>query len=178
MASRSAPTLRLRGFLSGACAALVVLGPCVFSQLATAADSEQVSYERAQQVTFQKCGRGARINCVVDGDTFWYRGEKIRIIDINTPEIGQPECAREAELGERATERLITLLNQGPFELQTKGRDRDQYGRLLRLIYRDGESLGDVLVNEGLAEVWKGRRSSWCGNNAVKLTVTSAGGSR
>jgi endonuclease YncB( thermonuclease family) len=93
--------------------------------------------------------------------------------------VSQPECALEKELGAEATERLTALLNEGPFELQTKGRNKDQYGRLLRTVYRGGESLGDMLVSEGLAEVWKGRRSSWCGENAVVLTrASTSGGSR
>nr|MDX8317344.1 thermonuclease family protein [Agrobacterium rosae] len=35
--------------------------------------------------TFSMCNGGHRITCVVDGDTFWFRGEKIRIADIDTP---------------------------------------------------------------------------------------------
>ena len=31
-----------------------------------------------------------------------------------------------------------------------------------RIVTRDGESLGDALVREGLAETWQGRRGSWC----------------
>ena len=52
----------------------------------------------------------------------------------------------------------------GPFDLAGYGsRDRDRYGRLLRVVTRRGRSLGQELVTEGLAEGWKGRRSSWCG---------------
>ena len=111
---------------------------------------------------FSLCGAGARTDCVVDGDTFWYRGEKIRIADINTPEVSEPGCAREAEVGAAATERMHALLNAGPFTLEPIERDRDQYGRLLRTVTRDGESLGAVLVDEGLAEEWGGDRRSWC----------------
>ena len=99
---------------------------------------------------------------MVDGDTFWYRGEKIRIADINTPEVSEPSCAREAELGHKATRRLRELLNQGPFALEPIDRDHDQYGRSLRVVTRGGESLGDTLVSEGLAEEWKGYRGEWC----------------
>ena len=115
-----------------------------------------------ESARFGLCGSGARIDCVVDGDTFWYRGEKIRIADINTPEVSEPECAREAQLGAAATERLHALLNAGPFTLVSIDRDRDRYGRLLRTVTRDGESLGAVLVEEGLAEEWQGYRGSWC----------------
>ena len=51
---------------------------------------------------FGRCGF-VRITCVVDGDTFWLDGTKYRIADINTPEVSSPQCAREAEMGRRAT---------------------------------------------------------------------------
>jgi len=113
---------------------------------------------------FPLCGGPVRTSCVVDGDTLWYRGEKIRVADINAPETSDPHCAREAALGRRATLRLQALLNAGPFTLapNPKGRDMDKYGRSLRVITRGGESLGGALVNDGLAEYWKGYRGVWC----------------
>lgn len=111
---------------------------------------------------YAKCGKAKRINCVVDGDTFWHQGAKIRIADINTPETSRPGCAYEAGLGARATVRLTQLLNAGPFVLKQEGRDVDYYGRQLRTVTRDGRSLGRILVAEGLAENWTGRRRDWC----------------
>ncbi|RPF71636.1 thermonuclease family protein [Aurantiacibacter spongiae] len=116
-----------------------------------------------ERATFARCEGSGRVTCVVDGDTIWYRGDKIRIADINTSEISRPDCAAEAALGERATTRLTQLLNEGPFSLEREGRDTDRYGRLLRVVSRGGQSLGDILVAEGLAEQWRGRRSGWCG---------------
>lgn len=116
--------------------------------------------------TFALCAPGPRVTCVVDGDTFWYRGEKVRIADINTPEVSEPDCPAEAELGKQATERLTELLNQGPFRLEPVERDRDRYGRLLRTVTRGGQSLGDTLVAEGLAERWQDRRGDWCGGTS------------
>lgn len=113
-------------------------------------------------VSFSLCDRGRRTNCVVDGDTFYLDGEKIRIADIDTPETHPPRCAEEAELGERATLRLRALLNEGGFTLGTIDRDEDRYGRKLRTVMRGGESLGDVLVDEGLARPYAGGRRSWC----------------
>lgn len=110
---------------------------------------------------FTKC-YGAGWNCVIDGDTIRYHGEKIRIADINTPETFEARCASERALGDRATERLTELLNQGAFTLEPADRERDKYGRTLRVITRHGESLGETLVDEGLAERWKGYRSGWC----------------
>lgn len=111
---------------------------------------------------FDLCGSEPRVTCVVDGDTFWLEGTKIRIADINTPETSQPGCAAEAELGARATRRLMQLLNAGPFTLEVQGRATDRYGRALRVVTRRGSSLAEPLVAEGLAERWKGKRSDWC----------------
>lgn len=112
---------------------------------------------------FARCTGPGRVTCVVDGDTIWYRGEKIRLADINAPEVSQPGCAAEAALGERATRRLTELLNAGAFSLERERRDSDRYGRKLRVITRRGTSLGAVLAAEGLAERWQGRRGEWCG---------------
>ena len=112
--------------------------------------------------TFALCAEGPRTTCVVDGDTFWLQGEKVRIADINAPETHSADCPAEQALGERATRRLIGLLNAGPFTLDTAGRATDRYGRSLRIVHRGGRSLGGQLVAEGLAEPWRGRRSDWC----------------
>jgi micrococcal nuclease len=98
---------------------------------------------------------------VIDGDTFDFAGERIRIADIDTPEL-RGACAEEQRLARAATERLRTLLGAGPFELRRLGRDEDRYGRKLRVVVRSGRSLGDVLVSEGLARTWTGRREPWC----------------
>lgn len=111
---------------------------------------------------FELCGT-VRKTCVVDGDTFWLDGVKIRIADIDTPEISEPKCDSEYELGMKATYRLRELLNEGPFELNSIGsRDEDRHGRKLRVVVRNGRSLGDQLVSEGLARTWSGRREPWC----------------
>lgn len=116
----------------------------------------------ALAAAFSLCSTAPRITCVVDGDTFWLEGEKVRIADINTPETSQAGCPREAELGRRARLRLLALLNGGRIEVVAGKRERDRYGRLLREVRRDGRSLGATLIAEGLAEPWRGRRSDWC----------------
>lgn len=98
---------------------------------------------------------------VIDGDTFDHRGQRIRISDIDTPEL-RGECADESRRARAAKARLRVLLAAGPFELQRSGRDEDRYGRKLRVVLRDGRSLGDQLVAEGLARTWTGQRQPWC----------------
>lgn len=115
------------------------------------------------QSRFDHCGYVTRNNCVVDGDTFILSGERIRIADIDAPETGGAQCASEAALGDRAKKRLRDLLNEGPFELRGyQSRDLDRYGRKLRVVVRDGRSIGDTLIAEGLARRWSGRRMPWC----------------
>ena len=112
---------------------------------------------------FTFCHTGGGTNCVVDGDTIWLDGEKIRVADIDTPETHGPKCATEGELGSRATRRLHQLVNAGPFSVSPIGnRETDRSGRKLRVLTRNGRSLGDQLVSEGLARTWTGRREPWC----------------
>ncbi len=113
--------------------------------------------------SFRLCAERRQPNCVIDGDTIYYRRQKIRLADIDTPEVFSPKCPSEAALGRRATERLLALLNAGPFELMPIERDTDRYGRKLRIVARHGRSLGEILVAEGLARRWDGARHSWCG---------------
>lgn len=117
-----------------------------------------------EQARFSLCSGPVRVTCVVDGDTIWYQGEKIRIADLDTPEVTSPGCANEAAMGRKATLRLQALLNAGPFTLapNTFGPSEDKYGRSLKLVTRGGESIGAMLVREGLAEQWGGSRKRWC----------------
>jgi endonuclease YncB( thermonuclease family) len=111
---------------------------------------------------FSMCFIGGGTNCVVDGDTIWLEGEKIRIADIDAPETHDPRCASEKALGDRATIRLQELLDSGTVTLEPIDRDTDIYGRKLRLVLVDGKSVGDTLVAEGLARWYEGHRRPWC----------------
>jgi micrococcal nuclease len=130
-------------------------------------DSAQLPATTAPSVTaetsatFALC-HGGRTNCVIDGDTFWIAGQKIRMSDIDAPETHPSRCPFEAQLGARATVRLQELLNEGPIKLEAGDKDVDIYGRLLRVVKRGGQSLGQKLVDEGLARPWTGFKKPWC----------------
>ncbi|WP_082640057.1 MULTISPECIES: thermonuclease family protein [unclassified Sphingopyxis] len=126
------------------------------------AGGEGAAARDALSARFALCHSGGGGNCVVDGDTFWFAGDKYRIADIDTPETHPARCAEEAALGDAATERLRAWLNAGAFSLESAGRDTDRYGRNLRIVTRGGASVGSVLVAEGLARPWEGRRRPWC----------------
>lgn len=153
--------IRFAFMLAGCCGGGALLG---LAGIAAVDWFSTAGIAQAAETThdFAVCGM-VRRTCVVDGDTFWLEGVKVRIADIDTPEISEPRCDAEYALGIRARDRLLDLLNEGPFTLSPVGtRDEDQYGRKLRVVLRDGVSLGDRLVAEGLARTWTGRREPWC----------------
>ena len=114
------------------------------------------------QASFGYCHTGGGTNCVVDGDTIWLAGQKIRVADIDAPETHPARCAEERALGDRATMRLQQLLNHGAISLEPINRDEDRYGRKLRIVLVNGTSVGDTLVGEGLARWYAGGRRPWC----------------
>jgi endonuclease YncB( thermonuclease family) len=142
--------------------AVASLSPLAIGILASVASAQLSSNASSASEAFSICGSGQRITCVVDGDTFWFRGEKIRIADIDTPELSPPRCERERERGLAAKQRLLDILNSGPLSFKTTARDEDRFGRKLRIVYRERRSVGDILVAEGLARKWEGSRRSWC----------------
>ncbi len=111
---------------------------------------------------FGFCHTGGGYNCVVDGDTLWIQGVKVRVADIDAPETHDFKCTSEKARGDRATRRLIQLVNSGSVTLGRIDRDEDRYGRKLRIVRVDGRSVGDTLVGEGLARWYEGGRKPWC----------------
>ena len=142
----------------------VGLGVGSLIQLQTVATDVSPVADVGEEISrsFGACHSGGGTNCVVDGDTIWMDGEKIRLADIDAPETHPSRCAEEARLGNAATERLRVLLNAGPVELASANRDTDRYGRKLRVVMQAGRSVGAALVGEGLARPWEGRRRPWC----------------
>lgn len=112
--------------------------------------------------TFGFCHTGGGTNCVVDGDTIWIQGQKVRVADIDAPETHDYRCPEEKALGDRATQRLMQLVNSGSVRMQPIDRDEDVYGRKLRIVLVNGTSVGDTLVGEGLARYYEGGRKPWC----------------
>ena len=103
---------------------------------------------------------------VIDGDTFVFESNTIRIANIDAPETTQAKCDAERMLGMAAKRRLIELLDEGGLVVTpgdpASGRERDRYGRLLAIVSVGGRDVGAVLVAEGLARKWKGHRRPWC----------------
>jgi micrococcal nuclease len=113
--------------------------------------------------TFTPCGPARGSACVIDGDTFKLGDRTVRITGIDAPELAAPRCPAEAALARRAADRLLALLNRGPFDMVAHRLQReDRHGRDLMVIRRDGNSIGGQLTDEGLAHRYIGSKRSWC----------------
>lgn len=105
------------------------------------------------------CSGPNRVTCVVDGDTVWIEGEKIRLEGIDAPE-PRGRCYEELIAAAKATERLRILLTENQFTIKRSGQDR--YGRTLARIMIGDRSAGEIMMSEGLVRKWRGQRETWC----------------
>lgn len=122
-----------------------------------AAPPERVSTQ------FTLCRGGGSPACVVDGDSFRLGDRSMRITGIDAPEVGSPRCPEEAALARRSADRLLAILNEGTFDMIAHRLQRqDRHGRDLMVLERNGESIGDRMMSEGLAHRYIGSKRSWC----------------
>nr|WP_321525152.1 thermonuclease family protein [uncultured Cohaesibacter sp.] len=105
------------------------------------------------------CGFGKRVTCVVDGDTFWLNGEKLRLKDVDAPEL-HGKCRNERRLAKKATEALGSFLGRGRLHLRSYG--RGYYGRVLVTVSVGGVDAGEWLVQNRLARRWPDGPKWWC----------------
>src|SRR6476659_7580500 len=132
-----------------------------------------VAYARAQPVS------SADIR-VVDGDTIALSRlrQHVRLVGFNAPETRNAGCEAEAQLGQRAKQRLQVLVDTGSLELTfiacscppgTEATRRCNHGRRCGILRADGRDVGSVLMAEGLAVPFECGRTScpptprpWC----------------
>jgi len=80
---------------------------------------------------------------VIDGDTFGYGSERVRLRGIDTPELDEPN-------GQAAKQRLEELLRSGAVRIVPRG--RDVYDRLVADVFVDGQNVADLLIREGYSK--------------------------
>jgi endonuclease YncB( thermonuclease family) len=113
----------------------------------------------------------------VDGDTFdlvvspfprWEVPLRVRLMNVNTPETRSPKCAGEKELARQATAFVKATMSKpgAVIELSTLG-GYDEFNRYLATVTVDGEDLGEMLVDRGLARPWTEKHEGqtkmyWC----------------
>ncbi len=82
---------------------------------------------------------------MIDGDTVELgNGETVRLVGIDTPEVGQ--CGAD-----QATANLERLVLNKEVRLTVSDEDRDRYGRLLRYVNVGAQDAGLRLIKNGLA---------------------------
>jgi endonuclease YncB( thermonuclease family) len=94
----------------------------------------------------------AEVAYVVDGDTLHLsNGDKVRLIGINTPEMGRDGRAPQP-LARAATDALRELVGGGTVLLQDGVDPRDRYGRRLAHVFTaDGANVEAQMLRRGLA---------------------------
>lgn len=110
---------------------------------------------------------------VIDGDTVILppvggaRGEHIRLVGIDAPELSHPRCAVETIAAREAAAKLRQLLAGQPVTIQRHGLDR--YGRTLARLTTPAGDVEDAMLAAGLAlpyepgrEAWARRADYWC----------------
>ena len=87
-----------------------------------------------------------------DGDTFFLKGEPIRVLGIDTPEIAHPKLGFDEPQPfgiEAAESTRVWMTRASLLEYVPDGRDR--YNRRLAHVFVDGELLAIRLINHALA---------------------------
>jgi endonuclease YncB( thermonuclease family) len=80
---------------------------------------------------------------VVDGDTFQYGAERVRLRGIDTPELNESG-------GQAAKLRLAELLRSGSVRIIPRG--QDVYDRTVADVFVDGQNVAEMLSKEGYAK--------------------------
>jgi micrococcal nuclease len=90
---------------------------------------------------------------VIDGDTIETSdGERIRLVQIDAPELGEGECY--AAESTAALDELIPPGTEVRLEADPRLDQVDRFGRLLRYVHHEDTIVNLELVRSGAASVW------------------------
>ena len=102
-----------------------------------------------------------------DGDTCYVTVDgtktKIRLLELDTPEISKPKCDAELQLGLKARDYLNDLIdNATTIEFKTDYTE-DYFGRILANLIVDGEDVSVKIVKNNLGVVYdRNNKQDWC----------------
>ena len=101
-----------------------------------------------------------------DGDTCYvtYKGknDKVRLLELDTPEISNPKCEQEYALGIDARNFVNNLISEGVSIKFKTEYNRDFFGRILSYIIVDGVNVSKKMVSNGLGVRFdRGNKKDW-----------------
>lgn len=114
----------------------------------------------ARAKRFDQCYNALGPNCVLDGATIYVARQKVTIAGVDAPQIQDARCDAERSRGIDAAVRLADLLNSG--KVTVSAPFHDAQGRGVRKVQVNGEDVGAVMVEAGVAREYDGARQSWC----------------
>ena len=95
---------------------------------------------------------------VVDGDTividFYGKKEKIRLLNVDTPESVHPDLSRNTPMGKKASDYTRNRLAGKSISLEFEKKKRGRYGRLLAYVIIKGQNFNLELVEEGWSQYY------------------------
>lgn len=100
---------------------------------------------------------------VIDGDTIDVHGERIRVVNLDAPDVGShAKCPLEEREGQAAKSYAINLVRAADEVGLADREGLDRYGRSLARITLDGEDFAAMMIAAGHGRPWRGRSSNWC----------------
>ena len=126
----------------------------IFFSMVTLAEAEIA----LRQYNGQYCYDGDTCYVMIDGNK-----AKIRLLELDTPEISKPKCEAELELGLEARDYLNNLIaNASSVEIKTDY-EKDYFGRTLAHLIIDGEDASAKIRNNDLGVIYeRGNKQDWC----------------
>ena len=102
-----------------------------------------------------------------DGDTCYVKvngkNTKIRLLELDTPEISKPKCDQELKMALKARDYLNSLImNASSIDFKTDYKE-DYFGRILSYLIIDGEDASAKIVSNNLGVVYdRNNKQDWC----------------
>ena len=126
----------------------------IFFSMVTLAEAEIA----LRQYNGQYCYDGDTCYVMIDGNK-----AKIRLLELDTPEISKPKCDAELELGLEARNYINNLIaNASSVEIKTDY-EKDYFGRTLAYLIIDGEDASAKIRSSNLGVTYeKGNKKDWC----------------
>ena len=126
----------------------------IFFSMVTLAEAEIA----LRQYNGQYCYDGDTCYVMIDGTK-----AKIRLLELDTPEISKPKCEAELELGLEARDYLNNLIaNASSVEIKTDY-EKDYFGRTLAHLIIDGEDASAKIRSNDLGVIYeRGNKHDWC----------------